>query len=311
MRVLIAVGSKRGGTKEIAAWVAATLRQLGHDVDVRPAAERGDIAGYDAVLVGGALYLFRWHRHARRFVERHAAVLRTKEVWFFSSGPLDTSARDAELAPVAGVKRLMDLVGANGHATFGGRIEPGAGTPLAKTHTGDWRDAKQVEAWARELGRQLVAIAARPQPRPARAPPPPEPRAWALIALCLFAGASALFGGAALVARPDGSLLGLPVWLLEHSPFESFRVPGVLLFLFVGLGNVWAAWLHLRRYDLAAVASFASGATLVGWIIVQMIMLRSFHPLQVGSLLLGLAIVGVSGRYAPKFPTPPKPVSHA
>lgn len=311
MRILIAVGSKRGGTADLAAWIASTLRELGHAVDVKPAAERVDLAAYEAVLVGGALYMFRWHRHARRFVEKHAAALRRKEVWFFSSGPLDPSARDSELAPVAGVKRLMALVGANGHATFGGRLEAGASRLLAKTPAGDWREPRQVEAWARELARQLEAVAARPQARPARVAPPAEPRPWLLIALCLVAGLSALVGGAVLVARPDGSLLGLPLSLLDHSPFDTFLVPGLLLFLAVGVGNGWAAWLHLRRFDLAALASFAGGAALVGWMIVEMILLRSFHPLQVASLALGVAILSVSGRYAPKFPTPPKPVSHA
>ena len=41
------------------------------------------------MIVGGALYAFRWHKDARRFVKRHADELAGRPTYFFSSGPLD------------------------------------------------------------------------------------------------------------------------------------------------------------------------------------------------------------------------------
>ena len=89
---LVAYCSKRGSTMEIAEWIGADLREAGVDVDVRPANSVKEVAPYDLVILGGALYMGRWHRDARRFARRHARMLRTRPVWLFSSGPLDDSA---------------------------------------------------------------------------------------------------------------------------------------------------------------------------------------------------------------------------
>jgi menaquinone-dependent protoporphyrinogen oxidase len=159
MRVLVAYGSTRGGTQGLAHMVADGLRETGCTVDVVPAGAVHRIHGYDAVVVGGALYAFRWHRAARRFVRRHAAELRKLPVYFFSSGPLDDSAAKGEIPPVKGVAALMDRIGARGHVTFGGQLSQYArGFPasaMAKKVAGDWRDPVNVRAWAHSVAAQL------------------------------------------------------------------------------------------------------------------------------------------------------------
>jgi len=159
MRVLITYGSKRGGTQGLAHMVADGLREQGMIVDVLPPAQVRRLDGYDAVVVGGALYAFHWHKAARRFVKKHTAELRQRPTYFFSSGPLDDSASRGEIPPVKGVSALMDRVGARGHVTFGGRLSPHArgfpATAMAKKLAGDWRDAAQVRSWTRTVGSQL------------------------------------------------------------------------------------------------------------------------------------------------------------
>ena len=151
MLVLVTYGSKLGGTRGLAEMVADALRADGVEAEVRPAGEVRDLAPYDAVVVGGALYAFRWHRDARRFVTRHAAALRRLPTYFFSSGPLDDSAPSTDIPPVRGVQRLMHRVGARGHVTFGGRMPSDAtGFPakrMAMTNAGDWRDPDHVRRW--------------------------------------------------------------------------------------------------------------------------------------------------------------------
>src|SRR5450432_3819964 len=100
MAVLVVYGSKRGGTAGLAAMIGNALQDAGLSTDVAPAAAVRSLAGYDAVIVGGALYATRWHRDARRFVRRYAADLSALPVWLFSSGPLDGSAAAAEIEPV-------------------------------------------------------------------------------------------------------------------------------------------------------------------------------------------------------------------
>jgi menaquinone-dependent protoporphyrinogen oxidase len=93
MRVLVTWGSKRGGTEGIARIIAYELNALGVEAALTPASNARDLRGYDAAIIGGALYMNRWHRDARRLVARHIAGLRRIPVWLFSSGPLDASAQ--------------------------------------------------------------------------------------------------------------------------------------------------------------------------------------------------------------------------
>ena len=164
MSVLVTYGSKRGGTAGLAQMVADGLQAAGQVVDVVPARQAKSVEGYDAVVVGGALYASRWHRDARRFVIRHTAELRRVPTFFFSSGPLDDSAPGHEIAPVKGVQALMDRVGARKHMTFGGRLSPEArgfvARAMAKKSGGDWRDPKQVHDWVAAIDFELRARAA-------------------------------------------------------------------------------------------------------------------------------------------------------
>lgn len=176
MRVLVTWGSKRGGTEGIAQAIGAALRDAGIDADLHPASTVSRLAGVDAVIVGGALYANRWHRDARRFVTRHLAELQRVPVWMFSSGPLDSSAQRAEIAPVSQVSVLMERAGALGHATFGGRLAPDAtGFParaMARTQSGDWRDPAQIRAWTTDIVKRLPsAKPATPLVHPARCIP--------------------------------------------------------------------------------------------------------------------------------------------
>jgi menaquinone-dependent protoporphyrinogen oxidase len=163
MHVLVAYGSARGGTEGLAEMVGADLRSAGIDCDVLPAGKVRNLRGYDAVIVGGALYAFRWHRAARRFAKRATAQLRERPTYFFSSGPLDDSAVKEEIPPVKGVQALMERTGARGHVTFGGRLAPDAkGFPasaMAKKLSGDWRDRDHVRRWTQSVASQLIAEA--------------------------------------------------------------------------------------------------------------------------------------------------------
>ncbi|MBN1205386.1 MAG: flavodoxin [Myxococcaceae bacterium] len=178
MRVLVTYGSKRGGTAGLAEMLGEALAAQGLQVDVRPAAETKGVEGYDAVIVGGALYLERWHRDARRFIKRNAEALQSLPVWLFSSGPLDDSAAQHELPPIAQVERLMNWIGARGHKTFGGRLLPDAkgfiASKMARDHSGDWRDPRLIRAWAAEIGEALRAGAAPWEARPRAEEQPPE-----------------------------------------------------------------------------------------------------------------------------------------
>lgn len=159
MSILVAYGSKRGGTEGLANMVADALRQEGFTVEVAPAGTIRHVGDHEAVIVGGALYAFRWNRDARRFVKRHARQLGKVPTYLFSSGPLDDSAARRDIPPVKGVRRLMAQTGARGHATFGGRLASDAkGFPasaMAKKNAGDWRDPDHISSWVHGVATEL------------------------------------------------------------------------------------------------------------------------------------------------------------
>ncbi|MFD0318513.1 flavodoxin domain-containing protein [Streptomyces flavalbus] len=162
VKVLVAYGTTNGATAEIAETVAEVLNREGVPAEARPARSVSDAAAYGAVVVGGALYAGRWHKDARRFVRRHRGELAGRPVWFFSSGPLDTSASEREIPPVPGVQRAMTELDAVGHVTFGGRLEEGARGRVARMilrsgKGGDFRDTTAVESWATGIAKELTA----------------------------------------------------------------------------------------------------------------------------------------------------------
>jgi menaquinone-dependent protoporphyrinogen oxidase len=189
MRVLVAWGSKRGGTEGIARIIGEELEANGMDATVKPASEVRDVEGFDAAIVGGALYANRWHRDAHRFVARNIAGLRRIPVWLFSSGPLDDSADRSNIPPPTEVAVLMERIGARGHATFGGRLNADArGFPaaaMAKTRSGDWRNPDRVRGWAADLANVL------PNARPGTAIDPPARSLGGSWRMALPAGRSA------------------------------------------------------------------------------------------------------------------------
>ena len=292
-KVLVTFGSVRGGTEGIADEIAKVLRASGLDVDCVAAHSVRDLDHYDAVVIGGALYARRWARSARRFVIRHQRALRALPVWMFSSGPLDDSASRGGLPAVPSVAALSSRIGARGHRTFGGRLASDArgfiAHAMAKQRAGDWRDWWHIDDWARHLGVAILKEPARP------APIPPPPMRWALASTCAFVALTAIAGGLALVLSPDGSILHAPRALLAHTPFHSFAVPGAIL-LAVGLTNAVAAIRVVRESASANRTSIFAGVVLFGWIVGEMILVRSANILQIGYLVIACAIVGEAMR---------------
>src|SRR5437763_12175492 len=101
--ILVAHASKRGSTEEVAAFVGTRLRECGLVADVRRAAEVEDLAFYDGVVLGGSLYLGRWHDDARAFLSRFGTALADRPLAVFALGPKSASPDD-----LAGSRAQLD-----------------------------------------------------------------------------------------------------------------------------------------------------------------------------------------------------------
>ena len=58
---------------------------------------------------------------------------------------------------------------------------------------------------------------------------------YILFLLILFISAGAIYGGGSLILSPDGSLLKIEESWLDKLPFYNFLIPGIILFLFLGI----------------------------------------------------------------------------
>jgi hypothetical protein len=103
--------------------------------------------------------------------------------------------------------------------------------------------------------------------------------------------AGAIPAGVGFVLRPDGSLVGMPLTVLAGSPFEDFRVPGLVLALVVGGSALAAAILVATRARRGAEAALLAGSIVVGWIAVQLGLIGYVSPLQPLVAALGLAMI--------------------
>ncbi|MGX5654781.1 flavodoxin domain-containing protein [Geodermatophilus nigrescens] len=165
-RVLVAVAGRHGGTAEVADAVADGLRSglgAGVVVDVRLVAEVDDVTGYDAVVIGSAVYHGRWLETAREMVLRCAIDLWDRPVWVFSSGPVGDPGRPPEV--LLDVEEVLVQTRAREHRVFPGRLDRAA---LSRTERavagllflpdGDRRDPAAARRWGRRIAAALAAV---------------------------------------------------------------------------------------------------------------------------------------------------------
>ena len=178
-RVLVTVATKHGSTREIASALARELSGnraapgLELVASVVPVENRPDPGRYDAVVVGSAVYGGCWLPSAREFATAHAATLRGRPVWLFSSGPIGPPPLpDAEPYDAA---TMRDLLRPREHRVLPGRLEPRlltfaerAVVTAMRAPVGDFRDWDLVRTWATEIAGGLAADApAHPLENPA------------------------------------------------------------------------------------------------------------------------------------------------
>jgi menaquinone-dependent protoporphyrinogen oxidase len=131
MPVLVAYASKHGPAQGIAVRIAAVLPASGLKVDLAAAEDVGDPAGYDAFVIGSAVYASGWMAPASEFIGHDGALLTDRPGWLFSVGPAGRRIPlPATLPPV--MAALGDSIGAQDHHVSRGAID--AGNPRGGEH---------------------------------------------------------------------------------------------------------------------------------------------------------------------------------
>ena len=116
---------------------------------------------------------------------------------------------------------------------------------------------------------------------------------WILLVMLVVQGLGGLAGGLSLTLRPDGSIMKMPLSYLDGSPFSDYLIPGLVLFLVLGvlpLVAVAGLWLH-RKW--AWYVAFAVGCGLMIWILVELTIIP-FSWLQPVFGVVGVLIFAVA-----------------
>jgi menaquinone-dependent protoporphyrinogen oxidase len=160
MRVLVSTASKHGSTADIGRAIADVLTDQGIEARIVAPEDVSSLDGFEAVVLGSAVYAGRWMKSMKELVDRHAVELLAHPVWLFSSGPLGDPLKPDE-DPVD-VAPLMEATGARGHFIFAGKLErkvlsfgERAIVTAFKAPDGDFRDWEEIGRRAREIAEEL------------------------------------------------------------------------------------------------------------------------------------------------------------
>lgn len=129
-----------------------------------------------------------------------------------------------------------------------------------------------------------------------------------LITFLFLLALGAIAGGGALIIAPDGRLLEMPLSVLEKSPFENFLIPGIILFLILGVAPILTATGLIKKLNSSIAEKlnllkdmhwswtftlYIAFADIL-WIQIQMQFIKSVSWLHTFYVFFGLLIILVA-----------------
>jgi menaquinone-dependent protoporphyrinogen oxidase len=167
MKVLITAATRHGATGEIAQVIGDALRERGLDATVLEPEQVDGVDGYDAVVLGSAVYAGHWLKPARELVARCGDALATRPVWLFSSGPVgDPPTPEQDPVDVA---EVLAATRAREHRVFAGKLvrkqlafPERAIVSALRVPDGDFRDWPAITEWTGAIATALGARSRRP-----------------------------------------------------------------------------------------------------------------------------------------------------
>lgn len=125
-----------------------------------------------------------------------------------------------------------------------------------------------------------------------------------LVSLHLFLAVGAIGGGIILLIDPSGELAGISLLLLDGSLFNSYFIPGLILFLLLGIlpiivatglikqwDSIWLEKLNIyKTKHWSLTFSLYIGFALIIWIIMQVFIIKTLFILQFIFIMLGIII---------------------
>ncbi|MEH6793141.1 MAG: hypothetical protein V7694_03310 [Rhodococcus sp. (in: high G+C Gram-positive bacteria)] len=115
---------------------------------------------------------------------------------------------------------------------------------------------------------------------------------FSTVALLILLGAAGTFNGVSLTSDPSGRSLGLDVGMLPSWHTWDYRISGLFVLFFLGLGPLICVAAVLVDASEAAVYVACAGLVTIGWVVWQILVLDIDAPLaQIPLTLLGVALI--------------------
>ena len=161
--VLVAYATRHSSTAGIADHISDVLCGLNHKVDLRYVENVSSIEGYDAVIVGSAIYEFNWLPVAKDFIERFKLPLASMPVaYFFGCAGLKEDTPENQEGVLVFINPVLnkypEIVPVD-IGRFGGSVdfsrlngfEQMIINFIGVTESEDWRDWEKIGAWAENV----------------------------------------------------------------------------------------------------------------------------------------------------------------
>jgi menaquinone-dependent protoporphyrinogen oxidase len=158
-RVLVTYASKAGSTAEIAAKISEAIARRGFSVDLLPVNTIGDLAAYQAVVVGTAIRAGSVLHEAKAFIEKNRAALAQMPFsLFIGCLTLAEDTQENRKTASAYLDPLRALVMPANEGMFAGVMNLKKLSlierlimKMMKSPEGDFRDWARISAWAEEV----------------------------------------------------------------------------------------------------------------------------------------------------------------
>ncbi len=129
---------------------------------------------------------------------------------------------------------------------------------------------------------------------------------YVFLTILGFLGLGAISGGLVLIISPMGEMLGLPITEFKNMPFQNFMIPGIILFILLGMIPLLLIPALIKKPDSKLADMFNVfgdmhwswtysiyvAFTLISWIQIQLILLQSsVHWLHTFYIFYALLII--------------------
>lgn len=126
-----------------------------------------------------------------------------------------------------------------------------------------------------------------------------------LLILVVLLGIGAMFGCGVLIISPSGKLFGIPLAILDNSPFNNFLIPGIILFCVIGVASLGIVFSLIKRPENKSAELFNFfkdmywawsysiyiAFALIIWIQIEMSFVQSVHWSHTLYMCCAIAII--------------------